>query len=160
MYAVLREASMSTRQNIRRLTLVFDPGYSTGVALLSNADVVFTCTLDVDTLNKFLDVVLFIHGPDNDFIDDVVIETGPQYHHSNPLTRRVQAFLEQEFPEAHLIQPSQWKKHPASRNVPGKTQHEKDAAGLGRWFYTTRRQDVKEPRENVPSRIDATRSGH
>lgn len=124
--------------------IAFDPGATTGFAILSeDGRVLFTQAIVIDGLEGFLDF-LNVMGVTVDRSIDVVIEIGPQFEHHSPVTRRVEAKLRAMFPEAYLIQPSQWKSHPASRNVDLRhtlTTHEKDAARLGRWFQV-RREDA------------------
>lgn len=139
--------------------LVFDPGATTGFAALSgDGRVLFTVALILDEIEPFIELLDCILRPGL----DVVIEKGPTRSNS-PVTRRVEGKLLEAFPNAHLVQPSQWKGHPASRlsHIRFSTRHEQDAAGLGRWFYETRREDGKAEvaRADVTARTDSSRTG-
>lgn len=126
--------------------IAFDPGATTGFATLSeDGRVLFTRAIVIDELEGFLEF-LNVTGAAWVGLIDIVIEIGPQFEHHSPVTRRVEAKLRSMFPEAYLIQPSQWKSHPASRGLVLRhtlTAHEKDAARLARWFQV-RREDEGE----------------
>lgn len=121
-----------------KLILAFDPGASVGFAALSSdGRLTVTRTIwanDLDAFLQHLRVKLFPAEY------DVVVEKSPEFQHHSPVTKRVEAILVEEYPEAHLVQPSQWKNHPVSRRkLQGQlTQHERDAAHLALWFQSRR----------------------
>lgn len=134
-------------------TLAFDPGGTTGFAVLDeNARLRFTYPIVIDALDDFLEC-LDILGAAWVGIVDIVIEIGPQYEHHSPVTRRVEARLREKFPTAFLVQPSEWKSHPATRQIKLRssiTMHEKDAARLGYWFQV-RRESEEDPSRTNPN---------
>lgn len=132
--------------------IAFDPGYSTGYAALnSSGAVVHTEVIPYDNLVSF---VWRIRAEATGHL--VVIEIGPTTQHHSPITRRAEATLRESFPNAALVLPSQYKRHPAARiKVLAKTQHERDAARLGHWFQVKRSSNE----ENSP-RAHSSSPGH
>lgn len=117
--------------------LAFDPGGTTGFAVVGeDSRVLFTYAIVIDALEDFLEC-LEVLGAAWVGVVDVVIEIGPQFEHHSPVTRRIEARLREKFPNAYLVQPSEWKSHPAARKLKLRsimTAHEKDAARLAYWF--------------------------
>jgi predicted RNase H-like nuclease (RuvC/YqgF family) len=115
--------------------IAFDPGATTGFAVLSgDGRVLHTAAIWVDVLEEFLEFLAFAGNTIDDVVD-VVIEIGPKVQNHSPVTRRVEAILCERYSNANLVQPSQWKSHPASRRkVKASTKHEKDAVRLAHWF--------------------------
>lgn len=132
-----------------------DPGAVTGFAALSPDGVVlFTAAIFADRVEEFIEFLTYCGAGTM----DVVIEQGPMIRSNSPLTSRLQEQLLTAFPDAVLVQPSQWKSHPASRMKVGKTTHENDAAGLGRWFYITRRESGQNEGVDDSTRTHSKRS--
>lgn len=134
--------------------MAFDPGGTTGfAALASSGTVLFAAALTLDALEKFL---VFLAHCDPEF--EVVIEKGPEIRHNSPVTRRAEGMIKDRYPNAVLVEPSQWKGHPAARSVRTRllrTIHEKDAASLARWFQITRRsKDGQTSSGDVSAGID------
>ena len=119
----------------------FDPGVTTGIAVIASEDaaVLYTAAIGGDPMLVDGEIAyLKKEFPDS----DVVVEKAPA-HAGNyrQHTQQIEERIRNAFPNAEWVPPGQWKGHPASRvsDLRGKTQHEKDAAGLGRWFRKTRR---------------------
>lgn len=141
--------------------LAFDPGATTGFAALSGNGVVLTtqALLGVDQLEHWLEFLAFARNTIEDVVD-VAIEVGPQTHHHSPVTRRVEQMLREEFPHAHLVQPGQWKGHPAVRRTHcsrARTLHERDAVGLALWLQATRREHEEQPARTTTARAHPER---
>lgn len=120
--------------------IIFDPGVSTGAAVLEDDGTV----VDSWTLHEVGEVerkVRHLHGAYPDA--DVVVEQPPLLGGNyRPHTQQIEAAISGAFSEITWVSPGQWKGHPAARSdssMRGKTQHEKDAVSLGRWFLRYRR---------------------
>lgn len=149
---------MNAQQN--NPILAFDPGVTTGVALLTGeGEVLFTAAVNKDQLKELL--YLFDCADEGGYICDVVIECGP-LHSNSPTSQSIEAFLLVRYSSCVLVSPSQWKQHPQARS-PRKfaTQHEKDAVALGRWYQVTRREHGSKTTSGHDSaRTHSRRSGH
>lgn len=116
--------------------IAFDPGSSTGVAVLSEyGEILFTTTLSIIELEHFMNFMLWV---EEDI--EVVVEQGPEYGHHSPVTRSAESIILEVFEAAHRVLPGHWKSHPSSskpllRGV--KTRHEHDAVRLAQWFQET-----------------------
>lgn len=123
----------------------FDPGVTTGIAVIAD---------DGDVLHTEA-----VHG-DADHVDSRIRDLSDAFPNSHavaekgpPLegnyrqhTQQIEERIRNAFPDVEWILPAQWKGHPASRvsDLRSCTQHEKDAAGLGRWFRRTRKIGVNQ----------------
>jgi hypothetical protein len=122
------------------LILAFDPGVTTGVAVLEeDGSIIKTYAFsDPDKVERFAQRAK-VEYPNS----DVVIEAPPQWAGNfRPLIQQVEEKLRSIFPDACWVNPGQWKGHPtadlSTLSGLGYTQHEKDTVGLGRWFRATR----------------------
>lgn len=127
------------------MILSFDPGPSTGVAVIDSDTGALVEThvfTDPDQLRMWI-------LKDSPWVDknDVVAERGPDFggHHRKE-TQEAEEVIKNCFPHATWVSPGQWKGHPVTRNaakdLKGKTQHEKDALGLARWYKNVWRRRV------------------
>lgn len=121
-------------------TLAFDPGVTTGVAVLApTGDVLSTYALRSREDVKGMAIRL----NDRHQGAAVVIEQGPlQGGNYRPLIQGIEEDLREIFPDAAWVGPGEWKGHPSARPthvMRGLTQHEKDAVGLGRFHQAKRR---------------------
>jgi hypothetical protein len=120
------------------MILAFDPGVSTGIAILEeDGSVVNTYVRSFDEMSDE-----FITGLSNIYKDAAAVaEQGPLTGNYRPLTQTIEERLRKAFPKIEWVTPGQWKGHPAARSaqaLPRLTQHERDAVGLGRWFKARR----------------------
>lgn len=144
---------MAFAEPTKELILVFDPGGTTGIALLDTSGAIlrteayspsetlaYARRMEVKCRKKSLDSFA------------VVIEKGPEWQQHSPITRSVEVKLREIFPDAHLVTPNRWKGHPASkcRERLG-TRHEKDAVKLGRWFLSHSRSIGAKDQKKVKS---------
>jgi hypothetical protein len=115
--------------------LSIDPGVTTGIAILHEDGEVFETTTVAtrEEISNYL--YLITQKSDEDF--GVVVEEGPQQSsnyrsHIQGIEEEIKRF----FSEITWVQPAQWKNHPAAviSGLGKRTQHEKDAVGLGRWY--------------------------
>lgn len=122
------------------MILSFDPGVTTGVALLmDDGSVRYTTTISsVEELEAYCWAV----KNDSQLKEDIVCvaEEGPkQSGNYRPYIQDIETVIKKHFPDVNWVPPGQWKGHPAaSAPVVNATQHEKDAVGLGRWYRKTR----------------------
>jgi hypothetical protein len=123
------------------LILAFDPGHTTGIAVLTDehASVVRTWALGIE------DAKVRIRTLAHDHPDAVVVaEAPPEWGGNNRGgTQQVEEAIRTAFPDTVWVNPGQWKGTPASRiEIPEwvRTVHEKDAVKLGRWFKSTKRR--------------------
>lgn len=121
-----------------RLIISFDPGVTTGIAVLDeDGTPLETYAVATNEVEEFAKWAVETY-PDA----DAIIESPPEWGgNMRPVTQGVEETLKRYFPDAVWAYPGQWKGHPATRpdsSLRGKTQHEKDAVGLGRWFKATR----------------------
>jgi hypothetical protein len=120
------------------MVLAFDPGGTTGVALLDRSTGIILRTeaftpSEVLEYARRMEVKRRAFTPVDNFI--VVIEKGPEWQQHSPITRSVEVKLRSIFPDAHLVTPNRWKGHPAAVcKERMTTKHEKDAVRLARWF--------------------------
>ena len=121
----------------------FDPGVTTGIAVIgAGRDVLYTCA--VRTIEEVDEQIAFLQKVYSE--SRQVAELPPTSGHYRQHTQQVEERIRSAFPDVEWVPPGSWKRHPASdfSDLRGKTQHEKDAAGLGRWFRKTRRIGVTE----------------
>jgi len=125
---------MSLRVTKLRI-LAFDPGMTTGVAVLdSKGNIVSTVALDERLVVGKAKRLKRMYKD-----TAVVIETGPLWRSDSTLTRTVEGELLSIFPDASLVPPNRWKNHPAAKCTEKlTTTHERDAVRLGRWFLARR----------------------
>ena len=112
------------------MVISWDPGKRTGVAVISREGrILFTATYDLVD-NKTI-VALKKRFPGA----RACIEEPPEHNRMNRgITDSIEHDLRRHYPHAVWIKPAVWKGHPASKVKlnKGATQHEKDAAGMGR----------------------------
>ncbi len=127
--------------------LAIDPGVTTGIAFALNGKVVWTDTA-IDPWDDLRNT-LHIHTARG---ATVVCERGPTFErHHRDVLEQVERIVLEEAENVHWVVPGQWKGTPPSRGAAIKgTQHEKDAAGLARWFYNT--QGVKDGQDGSRTR--------
>lgn len=145
-----------TTKKFYAFVLAFDPGASTGYAALDERGlVVNSATFDIKELEKFLEEIRSVSW-------NIVVEVGPSYQHHSPVTRSAERLILDTFPNALRISPSRWKSHPAPRRNMNinrlKTQHERDAARLGRWYQVTIGEKRVSKRRSTAQ--DAASAGH
>lgn len=122
--------------------IAFDPGITTGVAVISDdGSIVETYAIqDVDRVNEKIDLLA------DSFPDAESVAEEPPRHGGNyrPHTQEIEAGIKRRFPDTYWVIPGQWKGHPKARtsDLSHCTQHEKDAAGIGRWYRAMRRASV------------------
>lgn len=126
------------------MILAFDPGVTTGIAVLENDGTVLeTYAASLDEAEIIIPNLANAHEDPS-----VVIEAPPAMGGNyRPITQRIEELLRRHFPDARWTNPGQWKGTPASRTPVEKklTQHEKDAVHLGRWLKSvSRRQNGTE----------------
>lgn len=114
--------------------IAFDPGVSTGGAVIGDAGEVIETSVGrtVDDARK----MAFRWAQDYPGFD-VVAEASPSLSGNyRAHTQQVENIVTEVFPATAWVNPSQWKGTPASRGAmpDGLTQHEKDAVSLGRWY--------------------------
>lgn len=121
------------------MVVSIDPGVTTGIAVIGDdGSVVDTWSLsDPEDVSDQLRVLASMY-PDADSVGEQPPLWGG---HHRPHTQVIEEKVKHFFPDVDWVNPGQWKGHPASKtsDLRGKTQHEKDAAGLGRWYRATRR---------------------
>ena len=128
--AVLRRARHDPQSKDYQLVISWDPGVRTGVAVIDRGGkILFTATYD--NVDNATIVALKRRYPGA----SACIEEPPSHNRMNRgITDSVEHDLRRHFPHAVWIKPATWKGHPAAKvKLHGKpTQHEKDAAGMGR----------------------------
>jgi predicted RNase H-like nuclease (RuvC/YqgF family) len=131
----------------RTSVISFDPGVSTGVAVIDLLDgsLLYSSVVQGDPERIEEEIT---HLKDEFPHAQVVAEKPPVLagnyrQHIQQIEERIRA----SFENVEWVRPSQWKGHPASRvaDLTGKTQHEKDAVALARWFRRTRRNGGNKP---------------
>jgi hypothetical protein len=142
----------------RKLVLAFDPGATTGVALVDRATGAILRT-EAFTPSEVLEYARRMASKRKGFqkVDSfvTVIEKGPEWQQHSPITRSVEVKLRSIFPEARLVTPNRWKGHPAAKCTEKMgTKHEKDAVRLARWFIQVTRGDNAEDQNETE--IEAT----
>jgi hypothetical protein len=127
-------------RNGHNLVLAFDPGVTTGFAIVSPKKIVRSEAIDAGLVLRFARRMKRKYK-----FATVVIEVGPLWRNDSPLTRNVEMGLKELFPTAALVPPNRWKSHPAATCPETvKTQHERDAVRLARWFMAKRSASGKE----------------
>lgn len=125
------------------MILSFDPGVTTGVALLKDDGTI----LDTTTVQSVEEMESYCYAVKNDRkatdpLEDIVCvaEQGPQQSGNyRPHIQEIEEVIKKYFYDVHWVPPGQWKGHPvATSSDVKKTQHEKDAVGLARWYRKTR----------------------
>lgn len=139
------------------LIISFDPGVSTGIAVISESDDPPFTAVFSGLPGALLETITDLQGK---YPDAKVVAEQPPQHTGNyrQHTQQVEELIRRAFPQVEWIQPSQWKGHPASitSDLRGKTQHEKDAVGLGRWY---RRRESARSRVNGQDSTGVSREG-
>jgi predicted RNase H-like nuclease (RuvC/YqgF family) len=137
---------MSLRQRKQLRVIAFDPGVTTGVAVVDgNGNIRYTAALDERLVKSKAKQLRHKHK--NAL---VIIEVGPIWRNDNPLTRTVESEIFSIFPEAELVTPNLWKRHPAAKCTEKlTTTHERDAVRLGRWFLARRVTNAKRQSEET-----------
>jgi hypothetical protein len=117
------------------MVLFFDPGPSTGIAVIDGEEVLYTAVVRNVSDDAFTEIASDLAQR---YVGSRVgIEAPPQWAGNyRPITQTIEQILKRIFPNAEWINPGQWKGTPASRSVvpSGLTQHEKDAVRAGRWL--------------------------
>lgn len=133
--------------------LAVDPGLNTGVALLTESDIVWAQTLRVPEECGALIAAL------RNYADTpCVCEEAPSLHAHEGHTYKHVLEIVNRHQNVTFLTPSQWKGHPSTRLSKADketcwTKHEREAAGLGRRFLAMRRSDERQ--NAVPTRSDA-----
>jgi hypothetical protein len=138
----------------RRMVLAFDPGATTGIALVDQKDGAVLRT-EAYPPSEALEYARRMEVKQRGFKGcnfDVVIEKGPEWQQHSPITRSVETKLRSIFPKAHLVTPNRWKGHPAAK-CPERldTKHEKDAVKLARWYIKSYKRDNAQNQNEVES---------
>jgi hypothetical protein len=130
------------------MVLAFDPGATTGVALVDRSDgtIMRTEAYSPSEVLEYARRMVTTQSnrwhSNSSFV--VVIEKGPEWQQHSPITRSVETKLRDIFPTAHLVTPNRWKGHPAAKcSERLGTKHEKDAVKLARWYIKS------QPRTNA-----------
>lgn len=130
-----------------RMTVIsFDPGVTTGIAVIGDEGAVLhtiACSGDPLVVENEI-IVLKQKFPGSRAVAEKPPSLSGNYRQH---TQQIEERIRDAFPSVEWVQPSEWKGHPASKvsDLRGKTQHEKDAAGLGRWFRKTRKCQESAP---------------
>lgn len=117
------------------MILAFDPGVTTGVAVVDNGEIIYTAALG--TVDGMVTRNLAKRFPGAEVVAEAPPLMGGNYR---PHTQSVEEAIKKQFPDAYWVNPGQWKGTPPSRTPVPKslTQHEKDAVHLAFWFKANR----------------------
>lgn len=124
--------------------LAIDPGNLTGVALVTEQDVVWAQTLPIP--KHAIDLLSTIK---HYYKTPCVCEEAPSLHaHEQHVYGQVLEIV-RGHPNVTFLTPSQWKGHPSTRlsasdKAVCRTKHEREAAGLGRRFLAMRRSNERQ----------------
>lgn len=118
-----------------QVTIVVDPGVSTGVAVFRHKSLVtsFTCQPPFDQLWRT--IKRFAQQPGT--VLSLVVEEPPASGHQMEST---DLYKQLQLADCHSVRPSEWKGHPAARLLQGDhpaTKHERDVIQLGRYWLRT-----------------------
>lgn len=117
------------------MILIFDPGPSTGVALLNWEGMI----LHTEVLVTIEEVKEHVAKQRKNLPRNVTIvaEEGPVTGQYRKYTQQVEEVIRTAFPDTVWVKPGEWKGHPAAtvtvEEARNRTQHEKDAVSLGRY---------------------------
>ena len=117
------------------MVLFFDPGPSTGIAVVDGDSVLFTTVVRNASDDELEDIAASL--AEKYAQASVGIEAPPMLSgNMRPVTQRIEEILRKHFQNARWVRPSDWKNTPSARTkVPSNlTQHEKDAVRAGRWM--------------------------
>jgi hypothetical protein len=122
------------------MVLFFDPGPSTGVAVIDGDEVLHTEVIRNLDDERFEVLAVTLRERYVELCGARVgIEAPPMWTgNMRPVTQAYESILRRLFPDAEWINPGQWKSTPSARSkVPvGLTQHERDAVRAARWLQS------------------------